>query len=80
MFKKRLGAAAPQTKLACAGGHGCPDVLELKTGDFAIIGSDITEEARAHLPAGSGVGPGERVVKIPRHLLVAARADIPLQP
>jgi hypothetical protein len=52
-------------------------VLELESGDFAIIGIDITDEARGKLPFGSGCGTGERIVRIPRKLLVQARADIP---
>jgi len=56
----------------CSGGHGCPDLLELESGDFAVIGTDIT--AHAHkLPAGSGCGAGERIVQIPRSLLIAVR-------
>jgi hypothetical protein len=73
MFLKRLGGE----KLQCQGGHHCPDVLELTNGDFAVIGADITAEASGKLPAGSGCGPNERVVRIPRSVLVAARAEIP---
>ena len=73
MFLRRLGGQKPQ----CQGGHSCPDVFELTSGDFAVIGSDITSEATGLLPAGSGCGPGERIVRIPRTTLIAARADIP---
>ncbi len=40
-------------------GHSCPDILELQTGDFAVIGKDITEQAIGSLPSGSGCGMGE---------------------
>jgi hypothetical protein len=75
MFIRRLGIdrGVPQ---ACAGGRSCPDILELADGDFAIIGRDITQHA-TELPVGSGCGPDERMVRIPRALLVRARADIP---
>ncbi len=75
MFIRRLGIerGAPQS---CAGGRNCPDILELADGDFAIIGLDITQHSAA-LPAGSGCGPDERMVRIPRALLVRARTDIP---
>lgn len=73
MFTRRL---VPSSN--CAGGHLCPDILELESGDFAIIGVDITRESEGRFPAGSGCGPGERVVRIPRRLLVAARDHIPI--
>jgi len=49
----------------------------MESGDFAIIGTDITAEAQAKLLAGSGCGPGERIVRVPRKTLVLARPDIP---
>jgi len=60
----------------CSGGHGCPDLLELESGDFAVIGTDITDHA-PKLPTGSGCGAGERIVQIPRSLLVALREALP---
>ncbi len=74
MFLRRLGNDAPGPSL-CA--RSCPDILELADGDFAIIGADITTEAADRLPLGSGCGPEERIVRIPRALLVRARQDIP---
>jgi hypothetical protein len=72
---RRLGA--PASAPLCSGGHNCPELLELDSGDFAVIGTDITEEAARSLPAGSGCGPQERMVQIPRALLVRARSEIP---
>ena len=75
MFTRRLG---PQPDAArCSGGHSCPDILEMSCGDYAIIGTDITDQATTSLPPGSGCGPQERVVQIPRRVLVLARSDIP---
>lgn len=74
MFTRSIGRA-PSAPLACA--HGCPDILEMGNGDFAVIGSDITEEAASQLPEGSKVAPGERLVRIPRNLLIRALAEIP---
>ena len=75
MILRRLG---PQPDAAlCVSGHACPDLFELTTGDFAIIGADITQEASACLPPGSGCGPQERIVRVPRRTLVLARPDIP---
>lgn len=46
-------------------------------GDFAVVGTDITGEAVPMMPPGPGVGPQERVVLVPRHVLAAAREEIP---
>jgi len=73
MFIKRLGGNSG----LCAGGHYCPQLLELADGDFAGVGTDITDEAIPAMPPGPGVGPKERVIRIPRHVLIAARAEIP---
>ena len=74
MFKRRLGQNGNKQ---CAYGHNCPQILEMMDGDFAGVGPDITDEAiRAMLP-GPGVGPNERVIRIPRHVLIAVRAEIP---
>jgi hypothetical protein len=75
MILRKLGpqAAAP----LCSGGYTCPDIFELTSGDFAVIGTDITEQATGWLPPGSGCGPHERIVTLPRRTLVQARPDIP---
>ena len=77
MFTKRLGSTAQRDVKLCSGGYTCPDILEMESGDFAIIGEDITQEAEGKLLPGSGCGPGERVVRIPRELLINAKRDIP---
>ena len=46
-------------------------------GDFAVVGPDITDEARSAMPAGPGIGPKERAVRVPRHVMVAVRSDLP---
>jgi len=77
MFKRRIGPdphANGQQTIACC---GCPDILELESGDFVVIGIDITEQARAKMFPTAGCGPDERVVLIPRGTLVAAKRDIP---
>ena len=75
MIIRKLG---PKSELSrCVGGHGCPDIFELKTGDFAVIGTDITGVAMAWLPFGAGCGSSERIVSVPRKTLVLARPDIP---
>lgn len=61
----------------CSGGRTCPGVFELNSGDYAVVGTDITEQATPTLPPGSGCGPNERIVSVPRQTLVLARSDIP---
>lgn len=75
MILRRLGPG-PEAAL-CSGGRSCPDIFELTCGDFAVIGTDITEQGTAWLPPGSGCGPTERIIKLPRRTLVLARPDIP---
>lgn len=78
-FLRRIGpdphANGRQTIALC----NCPDIWELANGDFAVIGIDITDAARRKLPPTAGCGPDERVVLIPRNLLVEAKSDIPNQ-
>jgi hypothetical protein len=57
--------------------ENCPDIWELADGDFAIIGIDMTDAAKSFLPATAGCGPDERIVRVPRRILVDAKADIP---
>ena len=77
MFLRRLGpdphANGAQTQALC----NCPDIFELEGGDFAVIGIDMTEQAKAQLPPTASCGPDERIVWIPRKLLIGAKADIP---
>ena len=76
MFIRRIGPSLENTAPRCYGTYGCPDIWELEDGDFAVIGADITEHA-GKLPATAGCAPGERMVRIPRKLLVQAKLHIP---
>lgn len=78
MFLRRLGPDPHADGAQTAAASGCPDIFELETGDFAIIGSDITERANQHLPPTASCGPDERIIQIPRKTLVLARRDIPV--
>lgn len=70
-FSRRLGPPKE-----CLLTEACPDVLELSNGDLAIIGLDITEVSAGRLPTGAACGGGERIVRIPRKVLLAAIQDI----
>ena len=76
-FTKRIGPDPHENGAQTVGCQGCPDIWELEGGDFAVIGIDITDAAVTHLPATAGCGPDERIVRLPRNLLVNAKRDIP---
>ena len=77
MFLRRLGPDPHLNGAQTAALKGCPDVFELETGDFAVIGKDITPKAIGKLPPGASCGPDERIVVIPRKTLIGAKSDIP---
>ena len=77
MFIRRLGPDPHQNGAQTSSLDGCPDILELENGDFAIIGVDITADATAKLAFGASCGRDERIIRIPRKTLVLARRDIP---
>ncbi|MCX3059590.1 hypothetical protein [Streptomyces beihaiensis] len=62
-----------------ASGATCPDVLELRSSDFMVIGKApgvphvTAAELREH---GAGIGPGEQAVIIPRDVMLAAARQI----
>ena len=77
MILRRLGPDPHEGGAQTAAASGCPDIFELESGDFAIIGSDITERALPHLPGTASCGPDERIIQLPRNTLVLAKPDIP---
>ncbi len=76
MFMRRIGPGDTEAVHSCFRTYGCPDIWEMADGDFAIIGTDITE-SMATLPPSAGCAPTERMVKVPRRLLVQAKPYIP---
>lgn len=75
-FARRLGKSALELGDTTAS-PSCPDIWELSNGDVAVIGRDLTDSYAARLPEGVNVGPDERLVVIPRNMIVAAKRDIP---
>lgn len=55
----------------------CPDIWGLANGDIAVIGRDLTGSLGQKLPEGVSIGSDERLVVIPRNMLIAAKPDIP---
>ncbi len=76
-FLRRLGPDPHANGAKTPAVMNCPDILELESGDFAVIGIDITDKAQGRLPPTVGCGPDERVVWIPRSTLTRAKPDIP---
>ncbi|MFC8426901.1 MULTISPECIES: hypothetical protein [unclassified Streptomyces] len=72
---RRLGVA-PRYRGSTNGGT-CPDIFELADGNFAVIGTDMTDSLDADLPADAARADYERIVVITRETLVRAKADIP---
>jgi len=77
MIQRRLGPPPHANGNQTSSLYGCPDIFELTTGDFALIGRNITEEARRHLPADASCGPDECIISVPRRTLILAKQDIP---
>lgn len=76
-FLRRLGPDPHADGRLSQAAMNCPDVWELDNGDFAVIGIEMTEELAPRLPPTASCGPDERIVRVPRRILVDARADIP---
>ena len=72
---RRLGD--PPSRRGSNSGSTCPDLFELADGDFAVIGTDRTEELDRLLPADASRADHERIVVIPRDTLLRAKRDIP---
>ena len=77
MKLKRLGPDPHSGGAQTPGLQGCPDLFELETGDFVVIGKDITPEIISQLPQGATCGRDERIVVIPRKTLILAKPHIP---
>jgi hypothetical protein len=77
MILRRIGPDPHEGGAQTQSAQGCPDIFEVETGEFAIIGKDITGIASQNLPAGASCGPDERIILIPRRTLVLAKLEIP---
>jgi hypothetical protein len=75
-FHRRLGPDPHANSRTSVALNGCPDLWELDSGDIAVIGIDITDASINRLPSTAGCGPDERIVRVPRSVILAAKADI----
>ncbi|MES5818387.1 hypothetical protein [Streptomyces sp. RG80] len=72
---RRIGPS-PRAR-GCETGQTCPDIFELSDGNFAIIGTEATEQLDSELPPDAARADYERIVVISRDVLIRAKADIP---
>ncbi|WP_217237397.1 hypothetical protein [Streptomyces sp. AC555_RSS877] len=72
---RRIGV--PPSARGSAGGGNCPDIFELADGNFAVIGTDVTQKLDEELPPDASRADYERIVVITRETLIRAKADIP---
>lgn len=77
MILRRLGTSPKDREAACVACANCPDVFELEDGDFAVIGKDETPILGQSLPPDAGYGDHERIVRVPRDVLLAAGRELP---
>lgn len=75
-FRRRLGKSARELGDS-DNGDTCPDIWELDNGDVAVIGRDLTASYVGRLPKDVVIGPGEKLVVIPRNMVISAKPDIP---
>jgi hypothetical protein len=73
---RRLGVT-PAERGETTNVSGSPDILELDDGSFAVIGVDITDELGLRPLSDARCASNERIVRISRKALIAARKDIP---
>lgn len=76
-IKRRLNRVSGGTGSMAEG--SCPEIFELESGEFVVIGTDVTEAFRGELDAsGAGVlGSHEKAVQVPRIIVTSARTSIP---
>ncbi|WP_329214908.1 hypothetical protein OG352_05495 [Streptomyces sp. NBC_01485] len=74
---RRVGTS-PASRGSVSGAN-CPDVLELHSGDFMVIGNapGVPNIRPAEMSEhGASIGPGEQAVIVPREVLLAAARDL----
>ncbi|WP_326823728.1 hypothetical protein OHA77_35970 [Streptosporangium sp. NBC_01639] len=73
---RRLGKT-PKERGDTTAATGSPDIIELDDGNFAVIGTDITDQLGLNPLPDARCAPGERIVQISRATLISAKSDIP---
>jgi hypothetical protein len=73
---RRLGKT-PQERGDTTAATGSLDIVELDGGDFAVIGTGITDQIGINPLPDARCATDERIVKISRATLISAKIDIP---
>jgi hypothetical protein len=60
----------------CYTERACPNVFLLSSGEYAVVGRDITDELIARLPIDAGCADDERIVLVPYEVLLRAAPEI----
>jgi hypothetical protein len=76
MFKRRIGPVPSPEVGGSSGANGCPDIWELESGDFAIIGFKASSDLLEALPESAGIEPDEALVVVPRAVVLGARDNL----
>lgn len=77
LIRRRVGSS-PASRGSVSGAN-CPDVLELHSGDFMVIGNvpGVPNIRAAELSEHcASIGPGEQAVIVPREVLFAAAREL----
>lgn len=68
-FEERIST---DYRLLSRGGNRCPEVWRLEDGSYAVVGSDVTTQAKNDLPEDMELGEDESIVVIPKEVLESA--------
>lgn len=63
----------PERTKKSRGGTRCPDIWETDSGDYVMIGEDVTDKIKSSLPEDTQFSNSERAVLIPKVVLDSAR-------
>jgi hypothetical protein len=69
---RKLGPAS-----RCYTPDACPNLFELTDGNFLGVGRDVTSRAKPLLPRDAGCADYERIILLPRRVIVAAWPQLP---
>jgi hypothetical protein len=75
---RRLGSRPVER--GCDTQATCPDVFELASGNFLVIGTERTADNVRDLPADAGCGADERMVELPREVFFASLRHLAAEP
>ena len=59
------------------GGSRCPEIWEVDTGDFVVVGEDITQRVKDTIPSDIILGEEEKIILLPRKVLQSVKSKIP---